>query len=170
MVTAYNQCYGMTTTIVRFSNVYGRYDAADRVVPLFIARSYEGLDLTVYGVDKVLDFTHIDDCTDGLRRVIEQHHKVANLTIHIASGQRTSLLELARRVNELTPNDSDITVEPTRTGEVSRYVADIERARRVLDYEPQFTFSDGIENAIEWHFDRPSVLDRIPTGSTDADS
>ncbi|WP_265112363.1 NAD-dependent epimerase/dehydratase family protein [Halosolutus halophilus] len=167
MVTAYNQCYDMTTTIVRFSNVYGRYDTSDRVVPLFIARCHEELDLTVYGANKVLDFTYIDDCVDGLYRIIDQHHKVANLTLNIASGRGTSLIKLAERVNELTPNDSDVTVESTRTGEVSRYVADIERARRVVDYEPRFTFSNGIEETVEWYLERPSVLGRIPVGSTD---
>jgi nucleoside-diphosphate-sugar epimerase len=167
MVTAYNQCYDMTTMIVRFSNVYGRYDTANRVVPLFIARCHEGLDLTVYGANKVLDFTYIDDCVDGLYRIVEQHHKVANLTLNIASGQGTSLLELARRVNKLTLNDSDVSVEPSRTGEVSQYVADIERAKRVLDYEPQFAFSDGIEETVEWYLERPSVLEQIPIDSAD---
>ncbi|KDE59806.2 hypothetical protein EL22_17140 [Halostagnicola sp. A56] len=169
MVTAYNQCYDMTTMIVRFSNVYGRYDTADRVVPLFIARCDNALDLTVYGANKVLDFTYIDDCVDGLYKMIDQHHKVKNMTLNIASGQGTSLIELARRVNELTPHDSAITVESTRTGEVSQYVADIERAKRILEYEPEFRFCDGIEKTVSWYLEHPSVLDQIPAGSTDAD-
>lgn len=162
MVTAYSQCYDMTATIVRFSNVYGRYDTADRVVPLFIARCHENLDLTVYGANKVLDFTYIDDCIDGLYKIIEQHHKVENTTLNIASGQGSSLLELAKQVNDLTSGDSDISVEPTRMGEVSRYVADIERAKRILDYDPQFSFSDGIDEAVTWYLERPSVLEQIP--------
>ncbi|WP_306058719.1 NAD-dependent epimerase/dehydratase family protein [Natronococcus wangiae] len=162
MVTAYSQCYDMTATIVRFSNVYGRYDTADRVVPLFIARCHEDLDLTVYGANKVLDFTYIDDCIDGLYKIIEQQHKVENTTLNIASGQGTSLLELAEQVNDLTPGDSDVLVEPTRMGEVSRYVADIERAKRILDYDPQFSFSEGIDEAVTWYLERPSMLEQIP--------
>ncbi|WP_254768922.1 NAD-dependent epimerase/dehydratase family protein [Salinilacihabitans rarus] len=166
MVTAYGQCYDLTTTIVRLSNVYGRYDAADRVVPLFVARCHEDLDLIVYGANKVLDFTYIDDCVDGLYGCIERHHKVADTTLNIASGQGTSLIELARRVADLTSNESEIVVESTRTGEVSRYVADIGRARRVLDYDPRYPFSAGIEETVDWYVERPAVLERILSNSS----
>jgi len=98
MVKAYQKCYSIDTSLLRFSNVYGRYDRSNRVVPLFIAQAARGQDLTVYGADKVLDFTYIDDCVAGLMEVIDSFEKVQGTTLNIASGEGTSLLELARFV------------------------------------------------------------------------
>jgi len=161
MVKSFGECYGMRTCIVRFSNVYGRYDVSDRVVPLFIAESTRGRDLTVYGSEKVLDFTYLDDCVGGTFRVIDQYPKVRQTTLNIASGRGSSLVELAELVNDRTPQESNIIVEPSRTGEVSRYIADISRAERILGYSPEYTLSDGLAETIDWYLDRPEVLDNL---------
>ena len=161
LTQSYNQCYGLSTSIVRFSNVYGRYDGSNRVIPLFIALSEQGEPLTVYGSDKVLDFTYLDDCVAGMTKVVDRFPTVSGSTLNISSGKGTSLIELARAVNERTPNDSSITVEPTREGEIRRYVGDISRARSILSYEPQYSFDDGLDETIEWYLDNPSVLEEI---------
>lgn len=161
MTQSYNKCYGLSTNIVRFSNVYGRYDCSDRVIPLFIAQSEQGQPLTVYGSEKVLDFTYLDDCVNGLKRVVDRFPKVKGTTLNISSGRGTSLTELAQQVNARTPRDSTITVEPIREGEIARYVGDITRARSILDYEPQYSFTEGIEATIDWYLDNPAVLEEI---------
>ena len=167
MVKSFGECYGMSTCIIRFSNVYGRYDVSDRVVPLFIAESARGHDLTVYGSEKVLDFTYLDDCVDGTYRVIDQFPKVKQTTLNIASGRGSSLVELAEAVNARTPQESKVIVEPSRTGEVSRYIADISRAERILGYRPRYTLSDGLGETIDWYLDHPELLEGIREGPTD---
>lgn len=165
MVKAFGECYGIGTCIVRFSNVYGRYDISDRVVPLFITESARGHDLTVYGSEKVLDFTYLDDCIDGVYRVIEQFPKVRGTTLNIASGRGSSLVELAEEINARTPLESDIIVKPSRTGEVSRYIADISRAKRILGYQPRYSLDDGLTETIDWYLDRPALFKKI-TGNS----
>jgi UDP-glucose 4-epimerase len=161
LVKSYDVCYGMDTTIVRFSNVYGRYDASDRVIPLFMAQASRGEDLTVYGDDKVLDFTYIDDCVDGVVSVIEQFNKTSGTTFNIASGRGTSLVELAEGIVKATDSDVSIEVEPNRTGEVSRYVADISKANQVLGYEPSYTIGEGLDATVEWYRTRTDLFDTI---------
>lgn len=161
MVKAYEECYGIDTSILRFSNVYGRYDNSNRVVPLFIAQAVRGRDLTVYGADKVLDFTYIDDCVSGITEVIESFEKVQGTTLNIASGEGTSLLELARTVVNTVGENVNIHVDPNRTGEVSRYVADISRANRLLGYGPEYSFSKGIEETIEWYLNHQDEFETI---------
>jgi UDP-glucose 4-epimerase len=161
MVKAYEKCYGIDTSLLRFSNVYGRYDESNRVVPLFIAQAINNRDLTVYGADKVLDFTYIDDCVSGIVDVIDSFEKVQGTTLNIASGEGTSLLELARTIVESVDADVDIHVEPNRTGEVSRYVADISRANKLVGYSPKYSFTGGIEETIEWYLDHQTVLDLV---------
>jgi UDP-glucose 4-epimerase len=151
----------METSIVRFSNVYGKYDASDRVVPLFIAKSIRGENLTVFGDDKILDFTHIDDCVDGVMRVVNNFSKASGTTFNIASGRGTSLVELAEILVEITDSDVDIQVESNRTGEVARYVADISKAEQLLGYDPEYSTVDGLTATVDWYTERTELFDRI---------
>ena len=161
MLKAYEQCYDMHASILRFSNVYGRFDVSDRVLPLFIAQAHDGQDLTVYGDDKVLDFTYLDDCVDGIVRVIEKFHKAKGTTFNIASGEGTSLIELAEEIARRVDTDVDIHVEPNRTGEVGRYVADISKANKVLNYDPAYSFNEGLDAAVDWYMTNPRFFDEI---------
>jgi UDP-glucose 4-epimerase len=160
-VNSYQQCYGLDSVTLRFSNVYGRFDASDRVVPLFIARAARGLDLTVYGRGKVLDFTYIDDCVEGVFRTVRRFDKVSGEQLNIASGQGYSLLELAEAVRSRLDADVDVSVEPSRTGEVGRFVADTSKARRILGFEPEYDLGRGIERTVEWYRANDHLLDEI---------
>jgi UDP-glucose 4-epimerase len=161
MLKAYEQCYDLEASILRFSNVYGRFDVSDRVLPLFIAQAHDGQDLTVYGDDKVLDFTYLDDCVEGIARVIEKFHKAKGTTFNIASGEGTSLIELAEEIARRVDTDVDIHVEPNRTGEVGRYVADISKANKVLNYDPAYSFDEGLDAAVDWYTENPRFFDEI---------
>jgi UDP-glucose 4-epimerase len=161
MMKAYGQCYDLDVSILRFSNVYGRFDVSDRVIPLFIAQASAGRDLTVYGDDKVLDFTYLDDCVDGIVRTVNNFHKAKGTTFNVASGEGSSLVELAEGIAERVADDVDIHVEPNRTGEVGRYVADIDKARKVLGYEPTYSFEDGLDRTIDWYRSNEQYLDEI---------
>jgi UDP-glucose 4-epimerase len=162
LVKSYDNCYDIETSIMRFSNVYGRYDASDRVIPLFIAQASRGQDLTVYGDDKVLDFTYIDDCVAGVEQVIEQFNKTSGTTFNIASGRGTSLVELAETIVDRLDAGVSVSVEPNRTGEVGRYVADISKAEKILGYNPSHDLEAGIDATVKWYLDRPELFDTIP--------
>lgn len=158
---AYENCYGINSCILRFSNVYGRYDASDRVVPLFIAQATAGESLTVYGEDKVLDFTHLDDCVDGIIGVLDNYEKVQSTTLNIASGEGSSILEVAKRIASSVDDPVNVDVRSNRTGEVSRYVADISKAKKLINYDPSHSLSDGIEQTISWYRERPHLFEEI---------
>jgi UDP-glucose 4-epimerase len=161
LVKSYSNCYDLETSIVRLSNVYGRYDASNRVVPLFIAQAHRGEGLVVYGDDKLLDFTHIDDCVTGLVKLIEQFSKCSDTTFNIASGRGTSLLEVAEIVVEELDADVPINVEPNRTGEVSRFVADISKSQNLLGYSPEYSIADGLRATVDWYLNRDQLLNAI---------
>lgn len=161
LLKSYHQCYDIDVSILRFSNVYGRYDISDRVIPLFIAQAADNQNLTVYGEQKVLDFTHLDDCVNGIDQVIDQFNKAKGETFNIASGTGSSLVEVAEKISERLSDDPSITVENNRTGEVARYIADITKAEKVLGYEPAYMLSDGLETAIDWYMKNDQYFDDI---------
>lgn len=151
LIHAYHRCYGMDFVIIRFSNLYGMYDDTDRVVPLFIRLTKLNRDLVVYGRQKLLDFTYIDDAVSGVVRCVERFDLVANDVFNIASGEGTSIIELAERVKAKLHRSNRITVKENRVGEVTEFVADISKAKARLGYQPETDFDTGIKKAIDWY-------------------
>lgn len=151
LTEAYKRCYAMDAIILRFSNVYGMYDDSVRVVPLFIRQARNSEPLTVFGKEKYLDFTYIDDTVDAILLAIKKFDQAKNETYNIATGHGTSLLHLAERILELTKSSSAIRTGNVRTGEIIKFVADISKAKRKLGYEPKVDFEEGIKRAVEWY-------------------
>ena len=159
LIYSYAQCYGLRYLVFRFSNVYGRYDndieRMLRVIPHFIRELNAERPITVYGEDKVLDFTYIDDCVGGVANGIEKlvGGEIANHTINLAYGQGNSLVAMANFIGEALGKEPNMTIEPARVGEVTHYVANVGKARALLDYTPQTSLRDGIHKSVEWSLD-----------------
>lgn len=154
MIHAYNQCYGIEYVIVRFSNVYGKYDYSDRVVPLFISKALNNEDIRIYGRDKILDFTYIDDAVGGVVKILDLFEIARNELYNIATQTGYSIEQVARNIIELTGSESQLFFEPNRTGEVCRFVADISKAKAVLGYCLDNDLQEGISKTIEWYSPR----------------
>ena len=159
LIYSYAQCYGLRYLVFRFSNVYGRYDndleRMERVIPLFIRKIQDEEPITIFGESKVLDFTYVDDCVRGVSRGIELlvDNKIGNETINLAYGQGNSLVNMAKFIAEALDLDANIHIEPARVGEVTHYVANIERARKLLGYDPTTPLREGINRAVAWSTD-----------------
>jgi len=159
LVYSYARCYDLRYMVLRFSNVYGRYDndieRMERVIPLFIRRISNDKPITIYGEDKLLDFTYVDDCIDGVLRSIELlvSGQEANHTINLAYGQGSSLIAMVNYIGESLETEPKITIKPTRKGEVTRYVANIGKARAILGYNPATPLHEGITKAVAWCMD-----------------
>jgi UDP-glucose 4-epimerase len=151
MLWAYHRCYKLDILIFRFSNVYGMYDDSDRVVPLFYRLARRNEPLCVFGREKTLDFTYIDDTIDGVCRGIARFEDVRNREFNIASGEGTSIASVAERIKALTGSGSGISYRESRIGEVLKYVADISRARELLGYEPATNIEEGLRKSVAWY-------------------
>lgn len=151
LVESYRRCYGMETAIIRFSNVYGMYDDSERVVPLFIRQTKLNQPLVVFGKDKSLDFTYIDDAVEGILLVLRKFSAVNGSVFNLAYGEAHSIMELAELIKKLMGSTSSITAKPSRTGEVTRYTADISKARKVLGFSPKVSFAEGVQKSVEWY-------------------
>ncbi len=159
LIYSYAQCYGLRYLVFRFSNVYGRYDndieRMLRVIPHFIRQISRRQPITVYGEKKVLDFTYIDDCVDGVFRGIELlvNGDDANHTINLAYGQGSSLVKMAEYIGDALGIEPDMSIEPSLVGEVTHYIANIGKARALLGYEPKTSLQEGIKKGVAWSLD-----------------
>lgn len=158
-IYSYAQCYGLRYLVFRFSNVYGRYDIdidrMERVIPLFIRKITNQQPITIYGKDKILDFTYVDDCVDGICKGIDllATGKDSNHVINLAYGQGNRLDTMAGYIAEALGVNPEINYEPVRVGEVTHYVANIGKARALLNYNPSTTLREGIYKSVHWSMD-----------------
>ncbi len=140
----------------RFSNVYGRYDndleRMKRVIPKFIRQISNHEPITIYGGEKVLDFTYVDDCVAGVVGGIELllEGRDANQTINLAYGKGNSLVTMANYIGEALGIEPAMTIEPSRVGEVTHYVANIGKAHALLGYNPTTPLREGIQKSVAW--------------------
>lgn len=150
-VESYKRCYKLEAVILRFSNVYGMYDNSIRVVPLFFRQAKANETMKVFGKEKCLDFTYIDDATDGILGVVQNWTKAKNDTYNIAFGEGTTILALAESMKELLGSSSKIEIGSSRTGEVTHYIADISKAKKTFGYNPKTPFSEGVRKSVKWY-------------------
>ncbi|GIW67078.1 MAG: nucleoside-diphosphate sugar epimerase [Candidatus Parcubacteria bacterium] len=151
LTRSYQKCYGLNFIIIRFSNVYGMYDVSDRVVPLFIQLAKRNKNIIIYGKEKVLDFTYIDDAVGGLLLAIKKFTKVKNNVFNIASGRGTKIIDVGKLIIKILNSKSKIIIKENRTGEVIKYIANINKAKKLLNYHPKFFIKEGIIKSIEWY-------------------
>ncbi|WDE96718.1 NAD-dependent epimerase/dehydratase family protein [Lentisphaera profundi] len=154
---SYSKCYDLSYICYRFSNVYGRYDndieRMERVIPLFYNKIKNGEPITIYGEDKVLDFTYIDDCVAGISSGVDKllSGEVKNKTFNLAHGTGNPLRTVADVFQEELGVEADLSFEPSRLGEVTHYIADISSAKKYLNYDPKTDLVSGLRKAAAWY-------------------
>jgi len=152
LIHSYGKTFGLNFVIVRFSNVYGMYDISDRVIPLWIRQALKNENIVIYGANKILDFTYIDDAVNGILKTIERFNKIKSETFNIAShGKGKALIYVANRIKELLESKSKIIVRENRPGEVYKFQADISKAEKLLDYKPKIDLQEGLVKTISWY-------------------
>jgi UDP-glucose 4-epimerase len=159
LIYSYAECYELPCLVFRFSNVYGRYDCdaerMERVIPLFINKIARDEPIVVFGREKVLDFTFVEDCAAGILRGIDAlaERRINRETVNLAYGQGATLVDVVNLIALALRKTPDVTYEPARPGEVTRYVADISQARKLLGYDPHTPLTAGIPKSIEWQIE-----------------
>jgi nucleoside-diphosphate-sugar epimerase len=152
LVIAYNQVFGLPYTIIRPSALYGERCVSRRVGQAFIENALRGMPLTVNGDGTdALDFTYIGDLVQGLLLCMEKpaaRNQIFNLTY----GGARSLNQMADIVKQAFPG-IEVKHNPRDALMPERGTLSIEKARRLLGYEPQFPLEKGFVRYIDWYKD-----------------
>jgi nucleoside-diphosphate-sugar epimerase len=91
---------------------------------------------------------------DGVLKALELFDVARNEIYNIATQKGYSIEKVAQVIIELANSKSNIFYESNRTGEVCRFIANISKAKAVLNYNPQNSLRDGIRKTIEWYSPR----------------
>jgi nucleoside-diphosphate-sugar epimerase len=152
MVIAYNQVFDLPYTIVRPSALYGERCVSRRVGQIFIENALQGIELEIAGdgSDR-LDFTYVDDVVSGVMRIVESSNS-RNQIFNMTFGQSRSIEEMVAVLRDHF-SGIDVKYAPRDNLMPSRGTLSMEKAKRLLDFEPQFPVEKGFPKYIEWYKD-----------------
>ena len=151
LCSAFSGSYGLPTTVLRFSNVYGPFSYhKGSVVATFMKSTIEGVGLTIYGDgNQTRDFVFVDDLCHGITVALQsnQHGGI----FHLGSGVATPINQLAKRIIDMFPDRTvPISYAPERPGEIQHNYSDISKARAQLDFTPSHTLDSGLAATRDW--------------------
>ena len=146
--------YGLEVVKTRFFNSYGPGEIPGQyrnVIPNFIYWAMKGKALPITGTgEETRDFTYVGDIVNGLLRAGVMESAVGQ-EFNLASGAETRIIDLANMVNGITGNRAGVLLaERRKWDKKSRLLASVERARELIGYEPETTFEDGLDRAVQW--------------------
>jgi nucleoside-diphosphate-sugar epimerase len=150
MVIAYNQVFNLPYTIVRPSALYGERCVSRRVGQLFIENAMNGVEVSVNGdgSDR-LDFTYIGDLVHGIVRVIESDKSKGEI-FNLTYGESRSIADMATLLKQHFKT-VDVKFLPKDKLMPSRGTLSVEKAKRLIGYNPQNPLDVGFVRYIEWY-------------------
>ena len=150
MVRAYNNTFDLPYTIIRPSALYGERCISRRVGQIFIENAVQGKEITITGDgNDQLDFTYIYDLVEGVRNVIENENSV-NETFNMTYGESRMIRDMARLIDEHFPG-IDIKYVPKDDLTPDRGTLLIDKARKLIDYSPEYPIEKGYVEYINWY-------------------
>lgn len=159
------QLYGMEYIGLRYFNVFGRRQNPDAtyaaVIPLFVKQLMKHESPLVNGDGEYSrDFTYIDNVIQmNLLALTTTNPEAVNQIYNTAFGERMSLNQLTGflkdYLSKVDPAIADIEIKygPNRTGDIPHTLASIDKAKRLLGYEPQYSICSGLQKTMKWYME-----------------
>tara|TARA_R110001592_G_scaffold56347_1_gene171862 strand:+ start:561 stop:1562 length:1002 start_codon:yes stop_codon:yes gene_type:complete len=160
----FSTTYGLETIGLRYFNVFGRKQdpngAYAAVIPKFVMKFMNLESPTINGDGSYSrDFTYIDNVVQmNVRAMLTEKEEAINTVYNVACGDRIDLnnlvLLLKKYLSQFDPNimDVNITYGPSRKGDVPHSLASIEKAKKLLGYNPSHNLENGLKEAIIWYW------------------
>jgi nucleoside-diphosphate-sugar epimerase len=147
--------YGMETLTLRYFNVFGpRQDPGSPysgVISLFVTNLLAGRTPLIYGDGRQSrDFTYVANVVAGNLKALTAR-SVQGEAVNVATGRRTTLVQLLRKLARLTGGPAKAQHKAARPGDVRHSLADVRLAGRLLGYRPQIDLDEGLAQTVEWY-------------------
>ena len=152
----YTRHYGLETVGMRYFNVFGRRQdpngAYAAVIPKFLKQLLHGETPTINGDGKQSrDFTYIENVIEANLKACVAPKEATGEAYNIAYGGREYLIDIYYGLTKALGVNIKPNFGPDRAGDIKHSNADISKARRLLGYDPDWSFDRGIQAAIAWY-------------------
>jgi len=153
----FSSLYGLECVALRYFNVFGpRQDPSSQyaaVVPIFTSALLAGNRCLINGDgEQSRDFTYVENVVTA-NLLAADTSGVGGEVMNIACGDTITVNTLHERLRVLTGSDLQPEHGPDRAGDVKHSFADVARAKRLLSFEPEVSFEDGLERTVAWFRD-----------------
>ncbi len=146
----YSHLFGVRCICLRFFTVYGARQRPDLAIHKFARLISEGKPIPVFGDGTTQrDYTYVDDIISGVRAAID-YDKTTYEVINLGESRTVKLRELISLLENELGISAIIDRQPLQPGDVPQTFANIAKARRLLNYNPQTQIEEGIRRFVEW--------------------
>lgn len=161
----FSKTYGLETIGLRYFNVFGRKQdpngAYAAVIPKFVMQFMKNESPIINGDGNYSrDFTYIDNVIQMNELAMTTNNKDAvNTVYNTAFGDRTTLNDmvflLKEYLSEFDDSISNVAVVygPNRAGDIPHSLASIDKAKKLLNYNPKYSFKEGLKEAVKWYWE-----------------
>lgn len=146
--------YGLETVSLRYFNVFGPYQDPNSqysaVIPIFIKAIADGKSPIIHDDGKQSrDFTYIDNVVSA-NILACKAKRVSGEYINVATGERTSVLDIFNKICKILGKSIEPKFGPRRAGDVKHTLADISKAKKLLNFKPLVRFDSGLDKTVGW--------------------
>jgi UDP-N-acetylglucosamine 4-epimerase len=161
----FSKTYGMQTIGLRYFNVYGKRQdpngAYAAVIPKFVLQFMNHESPIINGDGNYSrDFTYIDNVVQmNELAMLTQNPNAINTVYNTAFGDRNTLNDLVKYLKlylsefDKKINDIQVVYGPNRIGDIPHSLASIEKAKQLLNYNPKYSFQEGLKEAVKWYWE-----------------
>lgn len=161
----FHKAYGLNTIGLRYFNVFGRRQDPDgayaAVIPLFVKQFIKHESPMINGDGSYSrDFTYIDNVVQmNLLAITTENENALNTVYNVAYGERTTLLELTtllkKHLSEFDDSIKHVEIKhrENRAGDIPHSLASVDKAKKLLNYNPKYNINDGIKEAVNWYWE-----------------
>ena len=164
LVRAYHETHGLDVMTTRCSNNFGPYQFPEKLIPFFVSRLADGLNVPVYGDGQnVRDWIHVEDHCEAVLAVLERG--TAGETYNVGANNELTNIELTTAILEYLGLDSSrITYVKDRLGHDRRYAIDSSKIERELGWVAKRSKGpEALRKTIQWYLDNEAWLDELKT-------
>ena len=160
----FSKTYGLETIGLRYFNVFGRKQDPNgvyaAVIPKFVSQLMAGESPVINGDGNYSrDFTYIDNVIQAnLLSLVTTNDKAINTVYNVAYGDRNTLKDLMgylkEYLSEFDAKIANVAVKhgPNRVGDIPHSHASVDKAKHMLNYNPQFSLQQGLKLAVQWYW------------------
>jgi len=161
----FHSTYNLDTIGLRYFNVFGKRQdpngAYAAVIPKFVQQFISHESPTIHGDGSYSrDFTYIDNVVQmNINAIATDNKEALNNVYNVAYGERTTLIELATLLKtylsefDAAIKNIEIKHKENRIGDIPHSLASIDKAKKLLDYNPKYDISKGLKEAVNWYWE-----------------
>jgi UDP-glucose 4-epimerase len=154
----FSEIFGLGTVSLRYFNIFGpRQDPKSQyaaVIPNFVTKVIGDISPTIFGDgEQSRDFTYVANVVKA-NLLAAQSEDISGEVFNIACGDRITVNTLFGKIRQFFQKDIDPLYDEPRPGDILHSFADIEKAKKLIKYDPDVSFDEGLEKTIRWYWDK----------------